>query len=83
MASSVVLRHVALVLVTASVVPISPILVALMKKALSSFETSLLTRVTRRNTLQDIILHSHSRENLKSFSAVLVTWTLTRKENST
>jgi hypothetical protein len=35
--------------VTASVVPSSPILVNLMKKALSSSETSALTRATRRN----------------------------------
>jgi hypothetical protein len=36
-------------LVTTSVVPSSPILVTLMKKALSSSETSVLTRATRRN----------------------------------
>jgi hypothetical protein len=36
-------------LVTASVVPSSPILVTLMKEALCSFETSVLTRATRRN----------------------------------
>jgi hypothetical protein len=35
-------------LVTASVVPSSPIFVALMKEALSSSETSVLTRATRR-----------------------------------
>jgi hypothetical protein len=35
-------------IVTASVVPSSPILVTLMKEALNSFETSVLTRVTRR-----------------------------------
>jgi hypothetical protein len=36
-------------LVTASVVPSSPILVTLMKEALSSSETSVLTRATQRN----------------------------------
>jgi hypothetical protein len=36
-------------LVAASVVPSSPILVTLIKEALGSFETSVLTRATRRN----------------------------------
>jgi hypothetical protein len=36
-------------LVRATVVPVSPILVTLMKKALSSSETSVLTTATRRN----------------------------------
>jgi hypothetical protein len=60
---------------TANVFPSSPILVALMKEALNSSVTTVLTRATRRNIPEDDILHSHRRENLKSYIA-LTGWNL-------
>jgi hypothetical protein len=43
-------------------------------------ETSVLTRVTRRNTPEDVILHNHRRENLESCIA-LTGWTLWWRRN--
>jgi hypothetical protein len=67
MVSSGMLRRVALdvrcrsvrrLLVTACVVPSSPIYVTLMKEAPGSSETSVLTTATRRNNPENTILHS-------------------------
>jgi hypothetical protein len=73
MASSGMLRRVALVRtdvseeLKANVVPSSQLLVTLVMEALSSSETSVLTRATQRNVTENAIFYSHLRENLKSY----------------
>jgi hypothetical protein len=68
------LRSVRRLLVTAEV-PSSSILVTLVMEALRSSGTSVYVRATRRNIPVDGIVHSHRRENLKSYIA-LTCWTL-------
>jgi hypothetical protein len=68
--ASVFLHSLRRFLVTANIVPSSPILVALMMDAIRSSETSVLTRATQRNIPEDTYLHSRHRENLRSYIAL-------------
>jgi hypothetical protein len=61
------IRELGTMLVRASVVPSSLILVIRMMEALNSSEASVRKTPTRRNISEDTILHSHPRKNLESY----------------
>jgi hypothetical protein len=65
------LRSALRLLLTATIVHSSRI-VTLTNGAIHSSETSVLTRPTRRNIQEDGILHSHRRENRKSYNKYYV-----------
>jgi hypothetical protein len=73
--ANVFFRSVLRLLVTGNFVPNYPNLFTLMMKAIRSFESSVLTKATRRNIPEEGILHHHCRENLKSY-IVLTGWSL-------
>jgi hypothetical protein len=69
------LLHVMLHLLGTANVPSSLTLFILLMETMRSSETSVLTRTTRRHIPEDGILHSDSRENLKSYIA-LTSWAM-------
>jgi hypothetical protein len=73
-------RSVLWLIVATNVVPSLPSVVTAMMEAISTSETVVLTRVTRRDTQGDGILHSHDRENLHSYTT-LTGWALLRRRN--
>jgi hypothetical protein len=76
---AVFLRSMLRLIITANIVPNSQILPTLIMEEICCYETSVLTRTTRRNIPEDGILHSHCPENLKSYiSKKLVVLSLIR-----
>jgi hypothetical protein len=67
----VFLRSLRRLLVTANVVPSSPILAIPIMEALCSSKMSVLTRAAWGNNPEDGILHSHRRGNLKYYKEFL------------
>jgi hypothetical protein len=78
--SITIFRSLCQLLVTANVVPSSPIFVTLRMEAPSSSEKLVLTRARWRNILEDCIIYSHRRENFKSYM-VLPGWAPWRRRN--
>jgi hypothetical protein len=66
------LKSVFRLLVTANVVPSLQILVNMIMEAILFSEISVLKRATWRNIPEECILHSHCRENLKSYKVYSV-----------
>jgi hypothetical protein len=66
-----VTRIVRRLLVTVKVVPSSPIIATLIMEALRSSESTVLTSSTRRNILEDDILHGLRCDNHKSYICFL------------
>jgi hypothetical protein len=71
MGNDALLRSVLRFIVIANVVPSSLIRFTLIMEAVPSSETSVLTRATRHNFPEVGILHSHFRENLRSYKCFL------------
>jgi hypothetical protein len=78
--ANIQLRGLLQLLLTAKVVPGSLSLLTMKMEVIISYETSVATIITRRHIPEYSTLHSHHRENLKSYM-VLTGWTLQRRRN--